>query len=91
MIKKSVEVINPSGIHARPASLLVKTAAKFKSDFHIHSHGYRINAKSILGVLTLAAEQGAKLELELDGEDEKEAMKEIVALFEDGFGMMNEE
>ncbi|MCH8557344.1 MAG: HPr family phosphocarrier protein [Balneolia bacterium] len=91
MIKKSVEVINPSGIHARPASLLVKTAAKFKSDFHIHSHGYRINAKSILGVLTLAAEQGAKLEIELDGEDEKEAMKEILRLFEDGFGMMDEE
>ncbi len=91
MIKRSVVVKNPSGIHARPASILVKTAGRFKSEFFIHSHGYRINAKSILGVLTLAAEQGARLELELDGEDEKDAMEEILTLFEDGFGMMDEE
>ncbi len=91
MIRKTVYVKNPSGIHARPASILVKAASRYSSEFHILSHGYRINAKSILGVLTLAAEQGAELELEFHGEDEQEAMKEISAIFEDGFGMMDEE
>jgi len=91
MIKKKVVVKNPSGIHARPASMLVKTAARFQSDFYIHSHGYRINAKSILGVLTLAAEQGAELIVELEGADEQQAMDEIEQLFEEGFGMMEED
>jgi len=91
MLRKKVQVKNPSGIHARPASILVKTASKFESEFFIHSHGYRINAKSILGVLTLAAEQGAELELELNGSDEEVALAEITALFEEGFGMMDEE
>lgn len=90
MIKKKVTVSNTSGIHARPASMLVKTAAKFSSEFHIHSHGYRINAKSILGVLTLAAECGAELELEFTGEDEEAACAAIVELFEKGFGMQDE-
>ncbi|AXJ01953.1 phosphocarrier protein [Cyclonatronum proteinivorum] len=91
MLKKKVTVINASGIHARPASMLVKTAAKYQSEFHIHSHGYRINAKSILGVLTLAAECGAELLLEFNGEDEQEACEAIVRLFEEGFGMMEED
>lgn len=69
--------------------MLVKTAAKFTSEFHIHSHGYRINAKSILGVLTLAAECGAELELEFSGEDEEQACEAISHLFEQGFGMMD--
>ncbi|MCH8568350.1 MAG: HPr family phosphocarrier protein [Balneolales bacterium] len=91
MIKQKIKVMNSSGIHARPASVLVRTASRFKSDFHIHSHGYRINAKSILGVLTLAAEQGAELELELSGPDEQQAMEVIVELFKTGFGMEDEE
>jgi phosphotransferase system HPr (HPr) family protein len=90
MVKKKVVVKNPAGIHARPASMLVKTAAKFQSEFYIHSHGYRINAKSILGVLTLAAEHGAELELEFSGEDETEALEAITELFESGFGLMDE-
>ncbi len=85
MIKKKVTVTNPSGLHARPASALVRKASDFKSEFHIHMYGYRINAKSILGVMTLAAEFGAELELEFDGPDEKEAMDAIVKLFEDNF------
>jgi phosphocarrier protein len=91
MLKKNIKVINPSGVHARPASVLVRTASRYEAEFYIHSHGYRINGKSILGVLTLAAEQGAELELEVDGEDEEEALKAITGLFEDGFGMMEEE
>ncbi len=85
MVKKKVTVQNSAGIHARPASLIVKEATRFEAEFHIHMYGYRINGKSILGLLTLAAEQGAELELEWDGPDEEEAMDRIVALFNNGF------
>lgn len=85
MRKKNVEIVNDSGLHARPAAALVKCSSRFKSDFFIHMYGYRINGKSILGVLTLAAEQGAELELEVDGPDEKEAMEAITSLIANGF------
>ncbi len=85
MIRKKVAVKNSSGIHARPASKLVKLASKFKSDFFIYMYGYKINGKSILGVMTLAAEQGAELELETSGPDEKEAMSAIEDLINSGF------
>jgi phosphocarrier protein len=81
----TVTVVNPAGIHTRPAALLVQTVAKFKSDFHINMYGYKINGKSILGVMTLAADQGAEMELEFDGPDEDEAATAVVALFEAGF------
>jgi len=85
MIKEKVTVTNSEGIHARPASSLVRLASKFSSDFYIYSHGYQINGKSILGVLTLAAECGAELELEFRGNDEKEAMKAVLDLFKNNF------
>lgn len=81
----TVTVVNPAGIHTRPAALIVQTVAKFKSDFHINMYGYKINGKSILGVMTLAADQGAEMELEFDGPDEDEAAAAVVALFEAGF------
>ncbi len=87
MIRKKVTVQNAAGIHARPASLIVKEATRFESEFHVHMYGYRINGKSILGLLTLAAEEGAELELELDGPDEEEAMERIATLFNNGFKM----
>jgi len=90
MIKKKVTVQNDAGIHARPASLIVKEATRFESEFHVHMYGYRINGKSILGLLTLAAEKGAELELELDGPDEEEAMDRIASLFNNGFSMTEE-
>jgi len=86
MIKETVSIKNSAGLHARPAAQLVKTASRFKSEFHIHMYGYRINGKSILGVMTLAAEEGAEMELELDGPDEKEAFKAIKKLIDEGFG-----
>ncbi|MCA1803142.1 MAG: HPr family phosphocarrier protein [Rhodothermaceae bacterium] len=88
---KKIVVKNAAGLHARPSSMLVQLASKFKSEFHIHMYGYRINAKSILGVMTLAAECGAELELELDGPDEKKAMKAIIELFDSGFNEMQKE
>lgn len=85
MIEREVTIKNRTGLHTRPAATLVKLAAKFKSDFFIFKDGIQINGKSIIGVMTLAAEQGSKLILRFDGEDEEEAAKAIVGLFEKGF------
>ncbi len=86
MIVREVTVTNQAGLHTRPASMIVRTASKFRSDFYIQKDDYEINGKSIIGVMTLAAEQGSTLTLVLDGEDEKEAADAISKLFEDGFG-----
>jgi len=85
MIEREVVISNRSGLHTRPAATLVKTAAKFKADFFIYKDGMEINGKSIIGVMTLAAEQGAKLLLRFDGADEGAAASAVVALFESGF------
>jgi phosphocarrier protein HPr len=85
MIEREVFIRNRAGLHTRPAALLVKTAARFKSEFFIYKDGMEINGKSIIGVMTLAAEQGAKLVLRFNGEDEEEAAREIMELFERGF------
>lgn len=85
MIEHEVVIKNRAGLHTRPAATLVKTASKFKAEFFILKDGMEINGKSIIGVMTLAAEQGAKLILRFDGEDEDAAAGEILALFERGF------
>ena len=85
MIEREVIIKNRTGLHTRPAATLVKAAAKFKSDFFIYKDGMEINGKSIIGVMTLAAEQGSKLQLKFIGEDEEEAAKAVVALIESGF------
>lgn len=90
MIKEKVTIKNSAGLHARPSAQLVKLASKFKADFYIHSYGYRVNGKSILGVMTLAAESGAELELELEGPDEEEALNAIKEAIENKFGMDEE-
>ena len=86
MIEVIVTIKNKAGLHTRPAATIVKLAAKYKCEFFISRDGMNINGKSIIGVMTLAAEEGAKLTLSFDGEDEKEAAKEIVDFFEIGFG-----
>ncbi|MBL7977386.1 MAG: HPr family phosphocarrier protein [Bacteroidetes Order II. Incertae sedis bacterium] len=86
MIKRTVTVRNRAGLHTRPSSLLVKAASRFKADFFIEKDGFEINGKSIIGVMTLAAEPGATLYLMFEGEDATEAANEICAMFEDGFG-----
>ena len=85
MIKIEVTVMNRAGIHTRPASMIVRTASKFDADFYIAKGGYEINGKSIIGVMTLAAEQGARLELTFEGDDEKKAAEAVRNLFESGF------
>jgi len=86
MIEKKVKIVNKAGMHTRPASAIVKIASKYRSDFYIVKNNFRINGKSIIGVMTLAAEQGSELTLELEGEDEAKASAELVKFFEDGFG-----
>lgn len=86
MITLEVEVINRAGLHTRPAANLVKITSKYKSDVFIEKDNFRINGKSIIGVMTLAAEMGSKLTFEINGTDEKEMAKEIEELFNSGFG-----
>lgn len=86
MIKEKLTIQNLAGLHARPAATLVKLASGFESEFFIHMYGYRVNGKSILGVMTLAAEHGAELDIEIVGSDEKEAANAIIELFNNGFG-----
>ncbi len=85
MIEKEVKIINDAGLHTRPAATIVKLASKFKSDFYIIRDGMKINGKSIIGVMTLAAEKGSTLKLQFDGEDEEEAARTIVDYFNRGF------
>jgi len=86
LTEKKVTVPNRLGIHARPASLLVKAAAEYASDIHILFGGDRVNAKSIMGVMTLAAGKGSELTIEADGPDEREAVEALAAIVSDGFG-----
>jgi phosphocarrier protein HPr len=86
MIEKTVTIVNKAGMHTRPASMLVKIAAKYKCDFYIIKDGFKINGKSIIGVMSLAAECGSKVKLSFDGSDEKAAAEEVTKFFEDGFG-----
>jgi phosphocarrier protein HPr len=86
MLEKEVTVINRAGLHTRPAATLVKLTSKFKSDITLIREGFAINAKSIIGVMTLAAEKGSTLTLMIDGSDEDFAMNELINFFESGFG-----
>ncbi len=67
MIEETVTVKNKKGIHTRPAAMLVKAAAKYSSDFTIIKDGMEINGKSIIGVMSLAAEEGAELKVRVEG------------------------
>ena len=85
MYKKTVEIKNTLGIHARPASEIVKTASRFKSNISIEKDGMEVNAKSIMGILMLACEQGSTITIAAEGEDEKEAVDSIINLVENKF------
>ena len=86
MLTREVTVRNRAGVHTRPASMIVREASRFTSDFYIRKDGYEINGKTIIGVMTLAAEQNATLDLLFEGPDEAEAADALEALFESGFG-----
>ena len=85
MVECHVTIKNRAGLHTRPAATLVKTAARFQSEFFIRKDSFEINGKSIIGVMTLAAEEGSTLILKFEGPDEAEAAAAVVELFERGF------
>lgn len=86
MISSEVEVVNPLGIHARPSAKLTQVATRFKAEVWLFKGSRRVNAKSIMGVMMLAAAKGAKLTVQADGVDEEQAIEALQALFADGFG-----
>jgi phosphocarrier protein len=86
MKKIAVTVTNKLGLHARPSALLVRAATKFRSDFFIEKDGMKVNGKSIMGVMMLAAECGSNLELVADGVDEDYLLTELSDLIKSGFG-----
>ena len=86
MLETTVTVKNRAGLHTRPAASLVKMASKFKSEIFLERDGFQINAKSIIGVMTLAAEQGCKLKMKIKGEDQDEALEKMTEFFDSGFG-----
>jgi phosphocarrier protein len=86
MLKKEIEIINKLGLHARASAKLTQTACRFTSEVWIARASRRVNAKSIMGVMMLAASKGTTVELETNGADEAEAMSAMEALINDKFG-----
>ncbi len=86
MIKRPITITNKLGLHARASAKLTQTASKFQSAVFIARNGRRVNAKSIMGVMMLAAGIGSIVELETEGPDEEAAIAAIEALFKDKFG-----
>jgi phosphocarrier protein HPr len=86
MIKSSITISNKLGLHARASAKLTKLAGGFKSDIHVSRNARRVNAKSIMGVMMLAAGIGSEIEIEVEGPDEGEAMSALRALIEAKFG-----
>ncbi|ADN03125.1 HPr family phosphocarrier protein [Spirochaeta thermophila] len=85
MTEREVVIKNRAGIHARPATLLVNTANKFSSQIFLEKDSERVNAKSIMGIITLGAGYNTKLRIIADGEDEEEAVKALAELFDKKF------
>jgi len=86
MHKREIEIVNKLGLHARASAKLTQTAGRFTCDVFVIKGGRRVNAKSIMGVMMLAAGKGTKVEIETSGDDEGEAMEAVVALINDKFG-----
>lgn len=85
MTEREITVRNRAGIHARPAALIVQTASKFESTVMLRKDDEEINAKSIMGIITLGAGYNTTLMVTADGDDEAEAVEEISRLFENRF------
>ncbi len=86
MITENVTIVNKLGLHARAASKLVNCASQFESEVFITRKGNRINAKSIMGVMMLAASKGVELGLEVEGNDEQSCRDALIELISDRFG-----
>ncbi len=86
MVEKEIQIINKLGLHARPATKLVRLASNGKSEVFLDKDGTRINARSILGVMLLQAEFGCTLKIQVVGEDEKIVLDNILELISNKFG-----
>ena len=85
MVERTVKIINRAGIHARPSAILVQTTKNFKSNIYFEKGSDRINAKSIMGIITLGAAYGTELKIIAEGEDEEAAVNTLVRIFESKF------
>ena len=86
MVQQEVEITNKIGLHVRPASMLVETAGKFKSDIWIEKDGQEANGKSIMSLLLLSAPMGSKISVKAEGPDAAEAVKALVNIVKGKFG-----
>ena len=86
MIKEKIEIINVLGLHARASTKFTQTASQFASDIWVIRNDRRVNAKSIMGVMMLAASKGTIIEIEANGSDEADAINALRALVNDYFG-----
>ncbi len=85
MVSKQVTINNAVGLHARPASLFVQTAGRYKAKIDVIKGSARLNAKSIMGIMSGSIAKGSVITIEADGEDEQEALDALVALVESNF------
>lgn len=86
MQNKEIEIKNKLGLHARASAKITQLAGGFKSEVWLSKNGQKVNAKSIMGVMMLAANKGSKINIETTGPDETEAMSALINLVEDYFG-----
>jgi phosphotransferase system HPr (HPr) family protein len=84
--EKTVTVKNKTGLHARPAAMFVQSAGKFASEIWIEKEGKKVNAKSIMGVMSLGVSQGTEIKIIAEGEDEREAVEKLSELINSNFG-----
>ncbi|MFH1687491.1 MAG: HPr family phosphocarrier protein [bacterium] len=89
MITRKVKIVNRLGLHARPSALLVTIASRYQSSVFLQRDDLKVNGKSIMGVMMLAAEKGAQITFEVDGPDEEKAMEALVEVVMSGFGEEN--
>jgi phosphocarrier protein HPr len=89
VIERDARIVNPLGMHARPAAEFVKTASRFQSQVEVRKGDLTVNGKSIMGVMMLAAECGSSVVIRTDGDDAEEAMTALLLLVADGFHEMH--
>ncbi|MFN2570318.1 MAG: HPr family phosphocarrier protein [Gemmatimonadales bacterium] len=89
MIEREARIVNPLGMHVRPGAEFVKVANKYKCAVEVHKDGSVVNGKSILGMMTLAAECGSCITIRTDGEDAQQAMDALLGLVAAGFNEMH--
>jgi phosphocarrier protein len=86
MPQREIEIVNKLGLHARASAKLTQTASRFAADVWLSRNGRRVNAKSIMGVMMLAAGKGSRIAIETDGADAEQALDALVSLIESKFG-----